>query len=196
MSPMMTLNTDNGYILVVHSDPVMRDWLAENLSACGHTVAICDNAEEGLALFRRDRHQLIIADLELSQQKLLSVLVDESPQTPVITVSGEVPMEVVLEALKNGAVDHFFKNRDVLVLTHTVQRALERGRLLRENREYQQQLEAANAEIKKQVVEFNIVYYHKHHLMLLTLVLLVIVFSPPYIYRVILLIISKLAIIN
>ena len=46
MSPMMTLNTDNGYILVVHSDPVMRDWLAENLSACGHTVAICDNAEE------------------------------------------------------------------------------------------------------------------------------------------------------
>ena len=149
MSTMMTLNTDNGYILVVHSDPVMRDWLAENLSACGHTVAICDNAEEGLALFRRDRHQLIIADLELSQQKLLSVLVDESPQTPVITVSGEVPMEVVLEALKNGAVDHFFKNRDVLVLTHTVQRALERGRLLRENREYQQQLEAANAELER-----------------------------------------------
>ncbi len=149
MSIMMTLNTDHGYILVIHPDEEMRQWLTENLTACGHTVAVSDNVELGLALFRRDRHQLIIADLVFSQEQLLMVLLEEAPGTPVITVSGDVPMEVVLEALKNGAVDHFFKNRDVLVLSHTVQRALERGRLLRENREYQQQLEAANAELER-----------------------------------------------
>lgn len=149
MSIMMTLNTDHGYILVIHPDAEMRQWLSENLFACGHTVAVSASAEEGLALFRHDRHQLIIADLVFSQQQLLAVLGEEAPETPVITVSGDVPMEVVLEALKNGAVDHFFKNRDVLVLAHTVQRALERGRLLRENREYQQQLEAANAELER-----------------------------------------------
>lgn len=149
MSIMMTLNTDHGFILVIHPEQSVRDWLTDNLSVCGHSVAVSNSVDEGLALFRQDRHQLIIADLVLSQQQLLVVLAAESPETPIITVSGDVPMEVVLEALKNGAVDHFFKNRDILVLAHTVQRALERGRLLRENREYQQQLEAANAELER-----------------------------------------------
>ena len=51
MPIMMTLNTDHGYILVIHPDAEMRQWLSENLTACGHTVAESDSVEDGLALF-------------------------------------------------------------------------------------------------------------------------------------------------
>ncbi len=145
---MMTSSNDYGYILVIHPEQAVRDWLANQLMSFGHTVAVSDSIEEGIAQFRLDRHHLIIADMTLNLP-LLAVLAEDSPETPVITVSGDVPMEVVLEALKNGVVDHFFIHRDVVVLAHTVLRALERGRLLRQNREYQQQLEAANAELER-----------------------------------------------
>lgn len=145
---MMTLTSEHGYILVIQPDQQAGDWLVNKLTAFGHTVARSNNSEDGLEQFRHEQHQLIIVSLELSTP-LLAVLREESPETPVITVSGEVPMDVVIEALKNGAVDHFFSHRDLIVLEHTVQRALERGRLLRQNRDQQLQLEAANAELER-----------------------------------------------
>jgi len=146
---MITLsNNDYGYILVLHPEQAVRDWLANQLIAFGHSVAISTSLEDALLQFRQDRHHLIIADMMLSEP-LLMALAEDASETPIITISGDVPMEVVLEALKNGVVDHFFIHRDVVVLAHTVHRALERGRLLRQNREYQQQLEAANAELER-----------------------------------------------
>lgn len=145
---MMTLTSEHGYILVIQPDLEAGDWLVNTLLTFGHTVVCSQSNEEGLALFRQEHYQLIIVALTLSTP-LLEVLREESPETPVITVSAEVPMDVVIEALKNGAIDHFFSHRDLIVLEHTVQRALERGRLLRQNRDYQQQLEAANAELER-----------------------------------------------
>lgn len=145
---MMILTSEHGYILVIEPDRQTGDWLVQKLTVFGHAAALCASAEEGLELFRREQHQLVIVDLEASPH-ILAALREESPETPVITISADVPMDIVIEALKNGAVDHFFIHRDVVVLEHTVQRALERGRLLKQNRDYQQQLEAANAELER-----------------------------------------------
>ncbi|PTQ88511.1 PP2C family protein-serine/threonine phosphatase [Agitococcus lubricus] len=145
---MINLANERGYILIIHSDIVVRDTLVNKLLEFGHTVVAVCELEEGLALFQQDNHQLVMVELALAKP-VLALVSTNYPETPVITVSSDVSMDMVVESLKNGAVDHFFDFRDVIVLAHTVQRALERGRLLRQNRDYQQQLEAANAELER-----------------------------------------------
>ena len=146
---MMTLYQENGFILVIHPQEAVGLWLEENLSKFGHSVTVAQDLAQGLAAYQQEHHHLMIVDLPLMQQESLTEFAQNTPETPVITVSDEVSMDEVLAGLKSGAIDHFFKQRDVMVLAHTVQRALERGRLLKQNREYQHQLEAANAELAR-----------------------------------------------
>ena len=146
---MMTLYQENGLILVIHPQAELGVWLEKILAGFGHSVTITHDITQGLASFEQERHHLMIVDLALMQEPRLIDFVKNSPEIPVITVSNEVSMDEVLAGLKNGAVDHFFRQRDTVVLAHTVQRALERGRLLKQNREYQHQLEAANAELAR-----------------------------------------------
>lgn len=146
---MMSLHQEYGLILVIHADPKVQDWLAKVLEQFGHSVCLTNTVIEGLSSFANERQQLIIVDLALMHDTALAQFAHDTPEVPVITVSGEVSMEEVLEGLKNGAIDHFFQYRDTIVLAHTVHRALERGRLLKQNREYQQQLEAANSELAR-----------------------------------------------
>lgn len=146
---MMSLHQDKGLILVIHPQAELSSWLQQTLTEFGHSVTVADDLAQGLVCFEQEQHHLIIVDLALIHQPSLSQLARETPEVPVITVSGEVSMDEVLEGLKNGAIDHFFRHRDTIVLAHTVQRALERGRLLKQNREYQHQLEAANAELAR-----------------------------------------------
>jgi len=130
---MMSLHQEYGLILVIHSDKLVQEWLAGVLEQFGHTICLSDNVLDGLTSFAHERQQLIIVELGLMHDTPLVQFAHDTPEVPVITVSSEVSMDEVLEGLKNGAIDHFFQHRDVIVLAHTVQRALERGRLLKQN---------------------------------------------------------------
>jgi len=146
---MLHFHQDCGFILIIHPQPNVCDWLQHILEGAGHTIVCEYTVEAGLERFRQDGQQLILVDLPLMQINELSEFSLERPDIPVVTVSKDTQMDTVLEGLKNGAIDHFFLDREKVVLLHTVQRALERGRLLKQNQEYQQQLEAANAELAR-----------------------------------------------
>lgn len=146
---MLHFHQDCGFILIIHPQPNVCDWLQHILEGVGHTIVCEYSVEAGLERFKQDGQQLILVDLPLMQVQALSEFSLERPEIPVVTVSKDTLMDAVLEGLKNGAIDHFFLDREKVVLIHTVQRALERGRLLKQNQEYQQQLEAANAELAR-----------------------------------------------
>lgn len=146
---MMTLHQEKGLILVIHPQHEVAVWLQETLASFGHSVSVTYDVAQGLAAYYEEQHHLIVVDLPLLEQQPLLDFAKNTPEIPVITVSDEVSMDDVVAGLKNGAIDHFFRQRDVMVLAHTVLRTLERGRLLKQNREYQHQLEAANEELER-----------------------------------------------
>lgn len=145
--------TSSDSILVIDDEPVVRESLAVYLGDSGFTVDTAGSGDEGIALFRNKHPDLVICDLRMPLVDGLDVLKAinaESPETPVIVVSGQGSMNDVVNALRNGAVDYLFKPLiELEVLEHSVRRALERGTLLKQNRQYREQLELANAELER-----------------------------------------------
>jgi PAS domain S-box-containing protein len=74
--------------------------------------------------------------------ELLTKVIAESPDTPVLILSGVGTMTDVIEALHLGAWDYLTKPiPEMSILVHAINKALERSRMLRESRNYQQLLE-------------------------------------------------------
>ncbi len=141
------------HVLVIDDEPVVRESLAVYLSDSGFKVDTAKSGDEGLALFRNTRPDLVICDLRMPMVDGLDVLKAinaEAPETPVIVVSGQGSMNDVVTALRNGAVDYLFKPLiELEVLEHAVRRALERGHLLKQNKQIREQLELTNAELER-----------------------------------------------
>ncbi|MCK4511540.1 HD domain-containing protein, partial [bacterium] len=73
----------------------------------------------------------------------------------VILVTGAPDIDAALEAMRLGAYDHLSKPLNLAALEMTVDRALEKKRLIEENREYQHNLESMVKERTKQLSAAN-----------------------------------------
>ncbi len=140
-----------GRILSVDDDPDIRKRISTYLEDSGFIVFEASNGKEALNLFASKKPDLVLCDLimpEMSGLELLEILKKESPETPIIVVSATEVMGDVIEALRLGAWDYIVKPiTNMAVLEHAVCRALERGRLVIENRNYRAQLEEKNMQL-------------------------------------------------
>ncbi len=132
-------------ILTVEDDPLVRKAIVVYLRGLGHTILEAEDGAEGLEVFRRGRPDLILSDLRfpnIDGLQMLSVIRKESPDTPVIIVSGMGTLGDAIKALQLGASDYVTKPiTDMALLVHAIDRALERVHLIKENRRYQKFLE-------------------------------------------------------
>ncbi|WP_145002950.1 two-component system response regulator RssB [Pseudomonas oryzihabitans] len=139
-------------LLIIDDDEVVRLSLADYLEDSGFTVLQASNGQQGLQIFEREQPDLIICDLRMPQVDGLTLLrrISElSIDTPVLVLSGAGVMSDVVEALRLGAADYLIKPlEDLMVLEHSVNRALDRARLRLENDRYRVKLENANRELQ------------------------------------------------
>ena len=132
-------------VLTIDDDQAVRESLANFLEDFGYNVLQAEDGEHGLEVFAAEHPDLILVDLRMPRMDGLQVLAKVqklSPQTPVMVVSGAGDIRDVVEALRRGAWDYLVKPiQDMNILLHSVETCLERARLQRQNREYQQSLE-------------------------------------------------------
>lgn len=132
-------------ILTIDDEKAIRDSFRLYLEDYGFEVLDAENGALGLELFRQERPDLVLVDLrmpEVDGLEVLSEVIRNSPETPIIIVSGTGVIADVIEALHLGAWDYLLKPvQDLSVLRHAVEKALERARLLAERRLRQAQLE-------------------------------------------------------
>lgn len=140
-------------ILTIDDEAGIRQNLAAYLEDCGYRTLTAADGSEGMEIFRRERPDVVLCDLRMPGMDGLEVLGHiraESPDTPVIVVSGAGTLGDVVEALRQGAWDFLTKPvQDMEFLESAVGRALERARLARENREYRESLELAIKELRQ-----------------------------------------------
>ncbi len=112
-----------------------------------------ENGQQGLEVFRIQKPDLVVSDLQMPVLGGLEVqrtLVREFPQTPILVISEQGGFEEMIQALRVGAWDYLTKPiHQLSLLEHALCRALERARLIEDNRVYRQQLEIANQALKK-----------------------------------------------
>lgn len=110
-------------ILTVEDDPVVRDSIAFWLEDAGFTVLQTDNGLTGLQIFRDEKPDAVLLDLGIpgiEGGKLLELVAGESPNTPLIVVSGRAEIDDAIAAFKAGAWDYITKpivNMDMLEKT-------------------------------------------------------------------------------
>ena len=160
-------------VLVIDDEEIVRDSVSTYLEDSGFIVEQAADGVEGLQRFRENGPDVVLLDLRMPRMDGLEVLeavAADLEAVPVIVVTGAGVLQDAVTALRLGAFDFVTKPIvDMAVLEHAVRRALERSRLIEENRRYQAHLEeeirrrtadlhqrseqllATNTELKKEV---------------------------------------------
>lgn len=136
-------------ILVVDDSATMRRAIVRALSG-KYECFESSSTLEAFEKLKTGGFSVVIADViipGLSGIELLRKVVTEYPNISVIMVTGVDKPQRALDAVRQGAFDYLIKPVDPYVLELTVDRALERQRLLQSARQYKIDLEERNAEL-------------------------------------------------
>jgi len=126
----------NSVVLVVDDEEGMRNFLCKTLAPrCGQVQGV-GSAEEGEALVRQHRFDLLILDISLPGKRgldWLRELREQGQSCEVILITAFADLDTAIEALRIGASDFILKPFRVTQLLNAVKHSLERARLAREN---------------------------------------------------------------
>jgi two-component system, NtrC family, nitrogen regulation response regulator NtrX len=125
-------------ILVVDDQPANRDSLRMILEYEGYDVLEAATGQEGLTLADRESPDLVLLDVKMPGMdgiEVLERLRAANETLPVVMISAHGDIDTAVDAIRKGAIDFLgkpFESNDRLIVT--VNGALERARLERENR--------------------------------------------------------------
>lgn len=133
-------------ILVVEDELSMREFFDIMLKREGYDVALASGGEEAVKFIdnANSGYDLCICDMKMPRVGGLDVLKrsrEKYPDVPVIMITAYSSTESAIEAMKIGAYDYITKPFNVDEIRLVINKAIERGRLMRENIELKEQLE-------------------------------------------------------
>src|SRR5690349_21775823 len=111
-------------ILIVEDEPPIQSLLFEVLSS-KYKCWAADSASNAIRLMESRRFHLALVDTGLpgmSGISLCRIIVNRSPQTLVIVVSGNTDSESIDEAMKAGAIEYIVKPFDLAQVVSVVER--------------------------------------------------------------------------
>ena len=132
-------------ILTIDDEEPIRRSIRVFFEDSGFEVVEAADGQKGLDLFRSRRPSVVLVDLRMpgiSGAEVIDTLKREAPEVPVIVLSGTGLIADAIDAMRRGAWDYVTKPiTDMSELEHVVRIALERSRLMEENRRYREHLE-------------------------------------------------------
>ncbi len=145
MTSVSTTMSQAGTILVIDDEEIMRDVLEALLTKEGYEVRLASTGSEGLELARNMSFDAVIVDVMMPGIDGITTLEEMKKiddDRPVIMITAFASVETAIAAMKRGAFDYItkpFKNDEVLGV---LRNAVERRRLVSENRALRQNLQA------------------------------------------------------
>ncbi len=141
-----------GHIVVADDDANMRGLVSDFLKAEGYEVTCFPSALDALKELRSGGTlqpnggkdiDVIISDLkmaELDGMQFLRAIKAERPEIPVVLATAFASVDTAIEAMKNGAYHYIVKPFKLAELSVTIEHAIERRQLTRDNRLLRQQV--------------------------------------------------------
>ncbi len=131
-------------ILVVDDEPIIRDILVRKLTSSGYKPVAVENAFEALDKMQENPFPVILSDIMMpgiDGIELIKKVRILYPDTAVVMITAVSNANAAIEALKQGASDYLIKPFNLEEIVISIRNALEKRRLILENREYQEHLE-------------------------------------------------------
>jgi putative nucleotidyltransferase with HDIG domain len=137
-------NGNSECILIVDDVASIRVAFSRKLAGDGYECLTAESGEKALELLKRQPIALVLLDITMpgiSGKEVLREIVTHHPDIAVIMITAIDSAETAIEMLKAGAYDYIIKPVYFNELPLRVQRALDRRKLMLENKEYRLNLE-------------------------------------------------------
>ncbi len=131
-------------ILVIDDEVAIRKALKEILEYEQHSVDTAKDGFEGLDKVKTNHYDVILLDIKMPKKdgiEVLESIMQISPETPVIMITGHGTVETAVEALKKGAYDFLEKPLDLNRLLVAVRNALEKKDLVKETKKLRKKID-------------------------------------------------------
>ncbi|MCI0349288.1 MAG: sigma-54 dependent transcriptional regulator [Acidobacteriales bacterium] len=125
-----------GTVLIIDDEAAIRESLETLLEMDGYSIAVAENAEEGLARIAERPFDLVLLDLALpdrSGMEVLREIRERDSQLAVIMITAYGTVENAVQAMQNGAANFIQKPWDNEKLLADVRIAVARRRAEEEN---------------------------------------------------------------
>ncbi|MBI5418720.1 MAG: sigma-54-dependent Fis family transcriptional regulator [Deltaproteobacteria bacterium] len=135
---------DGMKVLYVEDDAAVRSGSEQALALAGYDVLSRESAEEAMDLLSSDFPGILLTDVKLPGMDGMSLLKGSTkvdPELPVILVTGHGDVAMAVQAMRDGAYDFVEKPYSSEQLVDVVRRAMEKRRLILENRDLRRKLE-------------------------------------------------------
>jgi response regulator RpfG family c-di-GMP phosphodiesterase len=132
------------YCLVVDDEARLRQILMHLMKTDGFRCLEASNGVEALEQLDRQRVTLLLSDLRMPRMdgmELLRQVRSRHPDTAMVMITAVADVEVAVRCLAIGAMDYLIKPFHLEEVRARVAQALDRRRLILENRDYQERLE-------------------------------------------------------
>jgi putative nucleotidyltransferase with HDIG domain len=131
-------------ILIVDDETSVREVLSEGLSEYGLITVTVKSASEALRALEDQEFSLVLCDIHMPGEdglQLLERIRQDYEDLDVVMVTGVTDVGVAVQSIRRGASDYLTKPFNLEEVWITIERTLEKRRLIRENRDYQERLE-------------------------------------------------------
>jgi two-component system, NtrC family, C4-dicarboxylate transport response regulator DctD len=130
-------------VLLVEDDRAVRLAAEQTLELAGWRVVACEGGEQALAQLGRVAPAVVVTDLcmpGMDGLALMRAVHGRDPELPVVLVTGHGDVATAVQAIRDGAYDFVEKPAPSELLADVVRRAVERRRLVVENRRLKAEL--------------------------------------------------------
>jgi len=140
----MSVESIAPYCLIVDDEPRLRQVLMHLMRGDGFTCVEAANGEEALAQLQRHPINLVLSDLRMPHMDGLELLRQTRarwPDVAVVMITAVADVDVAVSCLAIGAMDYLTKPFHLEEVRARVGQAMEKRRLVLENREYHESLQ-------------------------------------------------------
>jgi len=137
-------------VYIIDDDPAIREPLRIFLEDQGMEVAEAASGEEYLSLLERGDTALALLDIglpDLDGRSVLAKIVARKLDVAVVMLTGVADLKVAMDCIREGADDYLSKPVQFHEILFVVKKALEKRRLILQNRKYHEDLEKAHFRI-------------------------------------------------
>ena len=137
-------NPGQPLVHLIDDDDDLRHALMQGLELEGLPVCVHLSAEDVLSRIGHDAYSVIVTDIRMpgiDGMALLKAALAIDPTFPVILITGHGDVQMAVDAMRAGAYDFIEKPFQVSRLYTVIERALEKRRLVMENRTLRSELD-------------------------------------------------------
>src|SRR5262249_36668483 len=138
------MNGERLRVLIIDDEEFHAEAVAESLQRVGYDCVIATSGSAGAKKIENEDFDGILTDLRMPDTDGLAILrqdKEEAPDAEVVVITGYGDVKTAVEAIKQGAANYLSKPVDMAELRAIVDRAAERLRLARANRDLKRQLD-------------------------------------------------------